>query len=716
MSKLNNIHIRRISVTLKLPVRSIKNTLRLLDDGASIPFISRYRKEQTGNLNEVQVEAIMQQAKAFRDLEERRKSILKNIEKAGKLSPELRKKIEQASDMPELEDLYLPFKRKRKTRASKARENGLQALADMIKNQTDGKIRKQAERFLNKNIKTSEDALQGARDIIAEEINENAEIRNMVRNRFENEAVIRSKLIKSKKEQAGKYQDYFDFSENLKQIPSHRLLAVLRGESEGFLRIKIEPDNEEVIMSIEQRYVSKRNEAARQLEIAVGESYKRLIFPSIENEFKRLSKEVADTIAVKVFAENFRQLLLSPPLGEKRILAVDPGYNTGCKIACMDEYGELLHYDTIFPNHPQSDKLYAAQTITYLTEKFNIEAIAVGNGTASRETVEFLRTQVKYKRPLNVFVVSENGASVYSASAAGREEFPELDATVRGTVSIGRRLADPLAELVKIEPKSVGVGQYQHDVNQKALKEALIRETESCVNLVGVQLNTASRHLLAYVSGLNEKLARNIIEYRRKNGAFKSREELKKVKMLGAKTYLLAAGFLRIRNAENPLDNTAVHPESYPIVEKMAKDTGVSIRQLIKNAEVRKKIKPEQYTSEKFGLPTITDILKELDKPGRDPRPQIRAFEFAPHIKEMKDVEVGMILPGIVTNLTKFGAFVDVGIKEDGLVHISKIRKRFVSMPSEALSIHQYVKVRVIEKDEKRHRISLSMLDVRQDI
>ncbi len=712
MAYLQDNHIKQIANHLNISYKSVSNTLDLLNGGATIPFISRYRKELTGSLDELQIEAIQKRANLHIELEKRRESILENIEKQGKLTDELKKSILNAEDIPELEDLYLPYKQKRKTRAVKAREFGLQPLAEIIKLQQNNDIKSSAKRFLNKDVKTIEDALQGARDIIAEEISEDIKVRNLVRYTFEKEAVIKSKVIKSKKEEAEKYQDYFDFQESLKRIASHRLLAIRRGENEGFLRVKIEPDNEDVIFKIEHRYVKGRNACSEQMELAVNDSYKRLIFPSIETEFKNLSKTVADKISIQVFAENLRQLLLAPPLGEKRILAVDPGYRTGCKVVCLDRQGNLLHNTTIYPNPPKSETLLAAKTITRLTEVYDIEAIAVGNGTASRETVEFLRTKVKYKRDMTVFVVSEDGASIYSASAAAREEFPDYDVTVRGAISIGRRLADPLSELVKIDPKSLGIGQYQHDVDQKALQESLNREVESCVNLVGADLNTASKHLLVYVSGLGTKLAQNIIDYRTEHGAFKSRAELKKVKMLGAKAYEQAAGFLRIRNAKNPLDNTAVHPEAYPIVTKMAKDLGVSIDDLIKDADIRKKIRLENYVNSKTGMPTLKDIMSELEKPGRDPRPKIKPFEFSKDITTITDLREGMILPGIVTNITNFGAFVDVGIKEDGLLHISQIKKGFVENPADELKLHQYVTVKILSVDVPRKRISLTMIDV----
>ncbi len=712
---LTDLNLKRIAGSLKLSERSVRNTLELLDSGATIPFIARYRKEKTGNLNEVQIEHIQRTTESHIELEKRRESILTAIEKQGKLTPELKKALIDASDLPELEDLYLPFKRARKTRAAKAREAGLEPLAEIIKLQNSNTVQTDAKRFVNDLYPSAEDALQGARDIIAEELSETIEVRNMVRTRFEHEAVVKSTLIKTKEKEADKYRDYFEFEESLKRIPSHRFLAILRGENEGFLRLKIEPDNEDLIFQIERRYIKSKTQAARQMELAISESYKRLIFPSIENEFKTLSKIVADKVSIEVFAANLRQLLLAPPLGEKRILAVDPGFVTGCKLACLDEYGQLIHHDTIYPHKPQSDKLTAAQTITFLTEQFDIEAIAIGDGTASRETVDFFRTKVKYKRELNVYVVSEDGASVYSASPVAREEFPNLDATVRGTVSIGRRLADPLAELVKIDPKSIGVGQYQHDVEQKALRAALDREVESCVNLVGVDLNTAGKHLLTYVSGLNTALAQNIVDFRTANGGFTSRTELKKVPKLGPKAFEQAAGFLRIRNGKNPLDNTAVHPEAYPIVEKMAKDLKVEIAELISTAAVRKQIIPEKYLTPEIGLPTLLDILSELEKPGRDPRPKIKPFEFAEGVREISDLSLGMQVPGIVTNITAFGAFVDIGVKEDALLHISQISNRFIKHPGEVLSIHKYVNVKIYELDIPRKRISLTMLGVVQD-
>ncbi len=714
-SQLTDNHIKRIAASLKISEKSVRSTLELLESGATIPFIARYRKEKTGSMDEVQIEHIKQLSESFIELEKRRESILESIDSQGKMTPELKKLILDAGDMHELEDLYLPFKRARKTRAAKARENGLEPLAELIRQQRSNSIESDAKRFQNEEVKSIDEALQGARDIIAEELNETIEIRNFVRNRFEREAVVKASVVKSKESEADKYRDYFEFEESLKRIPSHRFLAIQRGENEGFLRVKIEPDNEELVFQLERKYIKNNTQAAQQVELALSESYKRLIFPSIENEFKKLSKLVADKVSIEVFASNLRQLLLAPPLGTKRILAVDPGFVTGCKLVCLDEHGQLLHHDVIYPHKPQSDKLTAAQIVTFLTEQFNIEAIAVGDGTASRETVDFLRTKVKYKRELNVYVVSEDGASIYSASPVAREEFPTLDATVRGSISIGRRLADPLAELVKIDAKSIGVGQYQHDVDQKALRESLDREVISCVNLVGVDLNTASKHLLTYVSGLNAGLAQNIVNYRTENGSFKARTELKKVAKLGPKAFEQAAGFLRIRDGKNPLDNTAVHPEAYPIVEKMAKDLGADIRDLISKPELRKQLILQKYITPEIGLPTLQDIMNELDKPGRDPRPKIKPFEFAEGVREIGDLTLGMELPGIVTNLTAFGAFVDVGVKEDALLHISQITNRFIKHPGEILKIHQYVNVKIHELDVSRKRISLTMLGVVQD-
>ena len=709
---MNTEHFKRIAETLNISPKQVENTVSLLSEGATVPFISRYRKEMTGSLDEVQISEIKNLSEKFEELEKRRESILLAIEKQGKLTDELKKKIKAAYDFAELEDLYLPYKQKKKTRAVKAKEKGLEPLAKIIFKQNTNDLENEALKFLNDEVETVEDALQGARDIIAEQINEDKRARDAVRREFKYSAKVYASLIKSKKEEAAKYEDYFEFEEALNKIPSHRLLAVFRGAKEGFLRVKIHPDENKALEKLDRIFLKGDTGATAAVQDAIDDAYKRLLLPSIENEFAKSAKEKADAEAIKVFAENLRQLLLSPPLGEKRILAVDPGYRTGCKVVCLDEHGNLLHNETIYPHPPQKETFQAAKKIASLVNSYQIEAIAIGNGTASRETEQFIKQKVRYDRDVKVFVVSEDGASVYSASKVAREEFPDYDVTVRGAVSIGRRLADPLAELVKIDPKSIGVGQYQHDVDQKELQKSLDTVTESCVNSVGVDLNTASKHLLTYVSGLGAQLAQNVVDYRTENGSFKSRKELKKVKRLGDKAFEQAAGFLRIRNAENPLDNTAVHPESYHIVEKMAKDNNVSLEEFIASAEIRKKIDLKNYISDTVGLPTLTDIMKELEKPGRDPRQQAKVFEFSKDVFTVDDLKIGMVLPGIVTNITNFGAFVDIGVKQDGLVHISNIKNEFIKNPADVLKLHQHVQVKVISIDLVRKRIGLSMKDV----
>ncbi len=704
-------HFDLIADAVKVSLKQIRKTIDLLDDGATIPFIARYRKELTGSLDEVQIAAIEKQKKKYEELEKRKTSILKSIEEQGKLTESLQQKIDRCYDSIELEDIYLPFKRKRKTRASAARERGLEPLAQLIFLQGNNPIYQEAEKFVNDEVVTVEDALQGARDIIAEWINEDQKAREKVRQIFRREATIKSKLVRGKEEEGAKYKDYFDFEEPLKKCPSHRLLAMRRGEEEGFLRLSITPDSEEVLYQLEKMFLKGRGESTEQLKEALGDAYKRLLSPSIETEFRKSSKEIADQEAIDVFAENLRQLLLAPPLGQKKLMGIDPGYRTGCKVVCLDENGDLLDKSTIFPHSPQSKYQEAKYKVHSLVENFGIQAIAVGNGTASRETMSFCQ-DLGLSTSVDIFLVNEAGASIYSASEIAREEFPEEDVTVRGAVSIGRRLMDPLAELVKIEPKSIGVGQYQHDVNQTTLKERLDQVVEFCVNSVGINLNTASKHLLTYVSGLGPSLAANIVQYRQEIGSFSSRKELKKVPRMGDKAFEQSAGFLRIRNGTNPLDNTAVHPESYPIVAKMAEDLGGSIVMLIKDAAFREKIDLKNYVTKDVGLPTLKDILKELEKPGLDPRGKAKSFEFAKHIQSIEDLNIGMVVPGIINNITNFGAFVDIGIKESGLVHISNLANRFVKNPADVVRLNQEVQVKVIDIDLKRQRIQLSMKDL----
>lgn len=703
-----------IASALNISCKQVSNTLALLDQGATIPFISRYRKEATGGLDEVQIGNIKEQSDKLRELQKRKETILNTIQEQGKLSPELKQQIESSWNATELEDIYLPYKPKRKTKAETARQKGLEPLALLLLMQRENDLAAKVRSFVKGEVKNEEEALKGARDIIAEQVNEDVRARTQLRNQFGRQAIISSKVVKGKEEEASKYKDYFDFSESLKRCSSHRILAIRRGEAEGLLKVSITPaEEEECIRRIEKIFVKNNNECSRQVAEAVKDSYKRLLKPSIETEFASLSKEKADEEAIRVFAENLKQLLLSPPLGQKRVLGIDPGYRTGCKVVCLDEQGNLLHNETIYPHPPQEEKNIAARKVTKLVESYAIEAIAIGNGTASRETEAFI-TALRYDREVQVFVVSEDGASIYSASSIAREEFPDYDVTVRGAISIGRRLMDPLAELVKIEPKSIGVGQYQHDVDPSKLKKSLDQTVENCVNSVGINLNTASRHLLTYVSGLGPQLAKNIVEFRTQNGSFTSRKDLFNVPRMGAKAFEQCAGFLRIPGAANPLDNSAVHPESYGIVEQMAKDLGCSVSELIGNKELRLKIQPEKYLSDKVGMPTLNDILRELEKPGRDPRKQIRTFEFDKNIKKLEDLQEGMILPGVVTNITNFGCFVDIGIKENGLVHVSQLADRFVSDPSEIVSIHQYVRVRVMGIEWDRKRIQLSMKGVEQ--
>ncbi|MCD8471150.1 MAG: RNA-binding transcriptional accessory protein [Parabacteroides chartae] len=705
---MTEIFYSLISKALGIPARQVEKTMGLLDEGATIPFISRYRKEVTGGLDEVQIGDINDHYGKLKEVSKRKETILASIDEQGKLTPELKKRIETSWDSTELEDIYLPYKPKRQTKAEIARKKGLEPLATLLMLQTAQDSTKAASPYVKGEVKDVREALQGARDIIAEWVNEDEQARNTVRNSFSRTAVISSKVVKDKEEEGSKYRDYFDFSEPLNRCSSHRLLALRRGEAEGFLRVSISPDAEGCIERLNRRFVKGRSDASAQVEEAVSDSFKRLLKPSIETEFANLSKMKADEEAIRVFSENLRQLLLSPPLGQKRVLGVDPGYRTGCKVVCLDAQGNLVHNEAIYPHPPQNEKGKAASKVAQLVSTYAIDAIAIGNGTASRETEQFI-TGIRYDRKVQVFVVSENGASVYSASKIAREEFPEYDVTVRGAVSIGRRLMDPLAELVKIDPKSIGVGQYQHDVEQGALKKSLDQTVESCVNLVGVDVNTASKHLLTYISGLGPTLAQNIVNYRAEHGPFASRRELLKVPRMGEKAFEQSAGFLRITSGKNPLDNSAVHPESYSIVEQMAKDLNCTVSELIANKELKKKLNLQKYVSTTIGMPTLTDIMEELDKPGRDPRQTIKVFEFDPNVKKLEDLKEGMILPGIVTNITAFGCFVDVGIKENGLVHISEMADRFITDPTQVVSMHQHVQVRVQSVDLVRKRVQLSM-------
>lgn len=698
-----------IATQTSVSERQVKNTIQLIDEGATVPFISRYRKEATGGLDEVQIGAISEQYKKQQELEKRREAILKSIGEQGKLTPELQKQIESVFTMTELEDLYLPYKQKRKTRATMAIEKGLEPLALAIFTGKESNPEKKAESFLNDQVENIEDALLGARDIIAEWISENTDARNRTRQIFERSAIITSKVKKKKEEEGVHFKDYFDFSEPLAKIPSHRLLAIRRGEEEGVLSVDISPDFDKAIEQLDRLFVRGTDACKDQQEDAISDSYKRLLKPAIETEFAKLAKEKADAYAIQIFTENLRQLLLAPPLGQKNVLAIDPGFRTGCKLTVLNIHGDLL-FDSVI--YPMDKKDQAKDILTIAIKKFGIEAIAIGNGTAGRETEDFVKNLLKTlgkDKEIGLFMVSEQGASIYSASEVAREEFPEKDVTVRGSVSIGRRLMDPLAELVKIDPKSIGVGQYQHDVDQPALKNALDTVVESCVNKVGVNLNTASKHLLKYVSGLGPALAANIVEYRSKNGNFKSRQQLLKVPRLGAKAFEQAAGFLRIEQAVNPLDNSAVHPESYHVVEKMAQDRQISVKDLMNDSTARKQINIKQYITDTTGLPTLEDIMKELEKPSRDPREQMQQFSFDDNVRKPEDLKVGMVLPGIVTNITAFGAFVDVGVKQDGLVHVSQLADKFVKDPNEVVKISQIVKVKVTEVDLARKRIALTM-------
>ena len=701
-------HIEIISRTLNISANQVRSTIKLLNEGATVPFISRYRKEATGSLDEVQVLDVKEQYEKLLEVDKRRESIIKSIEEQGKLTPELKNQLEKTYVLSELEDIYLPYKQKRKTRASIAREKGLEPLALLIFKQQEKDVEGIAEKYLNDEVEDVNEALKGARDIIAEWVNEDQRARNGIRHLFEHEAIISSRMVKGKEDEGMKYKDYFEYSEPLRKCPSHRLMAIRRGEDEGFLKVSIEPSDENAIEILEKQFIKGRSESSSQVAEAVTDSYKRLLGPSIESEFKGISKEKADEEAIRVFTENLRQLLLASPLGQKTVLALDPGFRTGCKLVCLDAQGNLVHNETIYPHAPQNETSLAMKKLSTLVSVYKIDAIAIGNGTASRETENFVQ-RIQFERKIQVFVVSENGASIYSASPVAREEFPDYDVTVRGAVSIGRRLMDPLAELVKIDAKSIGVGQYQHDVDQVKLKKSLDIVVESCVNQVGVNLNTASKHLLTYVSGVGPQIAQNIVNFRKENGPFNSRSQLKKVPRLGDKAYEQCAGFLRIPDAVNPLDNSAVHPESYHVVEKMAEDSGATISDLLKNADFRKKIDLNKYVDGKTGLPTLKDIMQELAKPGLDPRSAIQVFEFSNQVFKIGDVKPGMTLPGIVTNITNFGCFVDIGVKQDGLVHISQLADRFVSDPNEIVKLHQHVSVKVLEVDVLRKRIQLTM-------
>lgn len=706
----NNTFTPLISRQLSLSERGVDNTLQLLDEGCTIPFISRYRKERTGGLDEVQIAAVSDLYDKLKEMAKRKETILATIEGQDKLTDELKRRITDCWDATELEDIYLPYKPKRRTRAQTAREQGLEPLSVILMMQREQKPLAAAQRFVGDKVKDAETAIKGAQDIIAETVSEDEQSRNQVRAAFKREAVITAKVVKAKAdtEEAAKFSDYFDFAEPLRRCSSHRLLAIRRGENEGILRVSISPDDDTAADRLKRRYVHGYGPCSSLVGDAVDDAYKRLLKPSIENEFATLSKEKADEEAIGVFAENLRQLLLSAPLGQKRVMGVDPGFRTGCKVVCLDAQGNLLHHEAIFPHPPKPNKVQAEAAVLQMVKRYAIEAIAIGNGTASRETDAFIRS-LHFDHEVQVFVVSEDGASVYSASKTAREEFPDQDVTVRGAVSIGRRLMDPLAELVKIDPKSIGVGQYQHDVDQTKLKKSLDQTVEFCVNSVGVNLNTASQHLLTYVSGLGPTLAKNIVDYRRENGAFASRAQLKKVPRLGPAAFQQCAGFLRIPDAKNPLDNTAVHPESYAIVERMAKDQGCSVRELVADKAKQKQVNLNQYVTSEVGMPTLNDIMKELEKPGRDPRAQIEEFRFDDSVHTPDDLREGMELPGIVTNITNFGAFVDIGVHQDGLVHISQLADRYVADPTQVVKLHQHVRVRVVGVDTKRGRISLSM-------
>ncbi len=717
-----NIFAKLIADALNIQERAVANTIALIDEGCTIPFISRYRKERTGGLDEVQIAAISDKYEKLHEIQKRKETVVKTITDLGKMTPDLSQRIEACWDATVLEDIYLPYRPKRRTRAQVAREQGLEPLAQLILLQRDRDPERAAERYVKGDVKDVQTAIKGAQDIIAETISEDERSRQQIRNAFSRQAIISSIVVKAKADtdEAAKYSDYFNWSEPLKRCSSHRLLAMRRGENEGILRISISPDDDEATERLKRHYVYGNTPCGLLVSEAIDDGYKRLLKPAIENEFASLSKERADEEAIRVFAENLRQLLLGAPLGQKRVMGVDPGFRTGCKVICLDAQGNLLHHEAIFPHPPVNKHMESAMALLQMIRKYQIEAISIGNGTASRETVNFIhdvlagryntdtKQQVVGSKP-QVFVVSESGASVYSASKIARDEFPDEDVTVRGAVSIGRRLMDPLAELVKIDPKSIGVGQYQHDVDQAKLKHSLDQTVESCVNAVGVNLNTASQHLLMYVSGLGPTLAKNIVDYRKEHGAFTSRAQLKDVPRLGPAAYQQCAGFLRIPGAPNPLDNSAVHPESYPIVEQMAKDQGCNVNDLIKDKEKREAIDIRKYVSDKVGIPTLTDILHELEKPGRDPREQLEEFEFDKNVSTIDDLAEGMILPGIVTNITNFGAFVDIGVHQDGLIHISQMANRRIAHPLDVVKLHQHLRVRVIEVDRRRNRISLSL-------
>ena len=705
-----NKNIVQIARKLALHEWQVENTVRLMDGGATVPFISRYRKEMTGSLDEVQIMNIKEEYERLNELDARRASIIKSIEEQEKMTPDLLKRIEATVTMAELEDIYLPYKPKRRTRATIAKEKGLEPLAVMIFEQRLTDPEGKAVEFLNESVASVKDAIAGASDIIAEQVSENEIARKQLRYLFDKESVIHSKVVKGKETEGIKYSDYFDWTEQLKKCPSHRLLAMRRGEEEGFLKLSVEPSDDHALEILNKIFIKNKNASSQIVQEAVKDSWKRLLSSSLETEFRNISKEKADVEAIAVFAENLRQLLLGSPLGEKNVLALDPGFRTGCKLVCLDRQGNLLHNETIYPHAPQNETAMSIKKILSLVNSYKIEAIAIGNGTASRETEQFIKW-VKFEKDIQVFIVSEAGASIYSASKTARDEFPDYDVTVRGAISIGRRLMDPLAELVKIDPKSIGVGQYQHDVDQQMLQKSLDDVVMSCVNAVGVEVNTASKHLLTYVSGLGPQLAQNIVDYRAENGPFKSRKELLRVKRMGEKAFEQSAGFLRIRSAANPLDSSAVHPESYHVVEKMANDIGCEVNELIANESKRKDIKPERYITTVIGLPTLKDIIQELSKPGRDPRSKIKEFSFA-DIHTIGDVMEGMVVPGIVTNITKFGAFIDIGIKQDGLVHVSNLSNAYITDPSKVVKLHQHVMVKVISVDAERRRIQLSMKDM----
>lgn len=712
---MNDLFPHLIAAPLALTDKQVRQTLALLDDGATIPFISRYRKEATGGLDEVQIENIRDRYEKLKETERRKETILTTIEAQGKLTDALKHRIADTWDNTELEDLYLPYRPKRKTRAEAARQKGLEPLATLLLLQKDPAPDRRAQSYVKGDVKSVEEALKGACDIIAEQVSEDERSRQTVRTTFDRRAVITARVVKGKEAEAANYRDYFNVSDPLKRCSSHRLLAMRRAEAEGVLKVSIAPDEDDTCLErLERRYVRGDNACSRYVADAVQDAYKRLLKPSIETEFAASSKERADDEAIRVFAANLRQLLLASPLGQKRVMGIDPGFRTGCKVVCLDAQGNLLHNENIYPHPPVSKPKEAAQKIQKMVEAYRIEAMAIGNGTASRETEDFLK-HLRFDRDMQIFVVSEQGASIYSASKLAREEFPDYDVTVRGAVSIARRLMDPLAELVKIDPKSIGVGQYQHDVDQTKLKKSLDQTVESCVNLVGVNLNTASSHLLTYISGLGPQLAQNIVSYRAEHGPFTSRRDLLKVPRMGAKAFEQCAGFLRIPDAKNPLDNTAVHPESYGIVEQMAKDLGCTVHELIADKQLRLRIRPERYLTDTVGMPTLKDILQELDKPGRDPRGPIKVFEFDPNVRTLDDLHEGMELPGIVGNITNFGAFVDIGIKENGLIHLSQLANRYVTDPNEVVSIHQHVRVRVLGIDTERKRIQLTLRGVSQE-